>query len=89
LFVLPEPGSGDKPRALTTDEYDEVIRSRPDTILLSPAFGLQNTRSEKVVEDRARYAKLQAKLRAAGKLTAAEEATLTNLRVTAVSNEEL
>ena len=45
LFVLREPGSSDLPRALTKEERDKVIAPRPDTILLSPAFGLQNTRS--------------------------------------------
>ena len=44
LFVLPEPGSGVAPRALTTEEYEKVIASRPDTILLTPAFGLHASR---------------------------------------------
>jgi len=44
LFVLPEPGSELSPRALSVDDYNRVIASRPDTILLTPAFGLQNTR---------------------------------------------
>jgi len=64
LFVLPEPGSYAKPRALTTEEYNQVIASRPDTILLSSAFGLQNTRSPRAVEGRAELSKLQAKKRA-------------------------
>jgi hypothetical protein len=73
LFVLPEPGSEDEPRALTQEEYLKVIASRPDTILRSPAFGsMPNTRSEPVVEKRARYSRLQAKKRAGGKLSAAE-----------------
>ena len=72
LFVLPEPGSGNEPRALTPDEYRTVVTSRPDTILLTPAFGLQNTRSPRAVEGRAELAKLGAKKRAGGALTAAE-----------------
>ncbi len=57
LFRLPEPGSSDIPRRLTDEEYQKVIASRPDTILLSPAFGLQDTRSPRAVAARAEYAK--------------------------------
>lgn len=88
LFVLPEPGSNAQPRALTQDEYNRVIASRPDTILLSPAFGLQNTRSPRAVEGRAEYAKLSAKQRAGGKLTAEERAKLPQLQLFATTEEE-
>ena len=88
LFVLPEPGSDDKPHALTADEYRTVIVSRPDTILLTPAFGLQNTRSPRAVEGRAEYAKLKAKQRAGGQLTAAEQAQAKQLELFAVTGEE-
>ena len=88
LFVLPEPGSDAKPRALTQDEYNKVISSRPDTILLSPAFGLQNTRSPRAVEGRAEFAKLQAKQRAGGKLTTEECAKLPQLQLFATTEEE-
>lgn len=73
LFVLPEPGSNVQPRALTDDEYKQVIVSRPDTILLTPAFGLQNTRSPLAVEKRAELAKIEAKKRAGGTLTQGEQ----------------
>lgn len=73
LFVLPEPGSDAQPRALTDEEYKKVIASRPDTILLTPAFGLQNTRSPVAVEKRAELAKLEAKKRAGGTLTQGEQ----------------
>ena len=79
LFVLPEPGSGEKPRPLTQEEYQKIIASRPDSILLSPAFGMENTRSEPVVEKRARYSHLQAKKRAGGKLSAVEADECMNL----------
>jgi hypothetical protein len=72
LFVLPEPGSGAMPYRLSEKEYEKVIASRPDTILLSPAFGLQNTRSPRAVEGRAEFAKLEAKKRAGGVLTPRE-----------------
>lgn len=88
LFVLPEPGSDDKPHALTAEEYRTVIVSRPDTILLTPAFGLQNTRSPRAVEGRAEYAKLMAKQRAGGKLTAAEQGQANQLQLFAVTGEE-
>ncbi len=88
LFVLPEPGSDDKPRALTVEEYRTVIRSRPDTILLTPAFGLQNTRSPRAVEGRAEYAKLMAKKRAGGKLTAMESEQAGRLQLFAATAEE-
>ena len=73
LFVLPEPGSDICPRPLTDEEYKIVIASRPDTILLTPAFGLQNTRSPVAVEKLAELAKLKAKMRAGGSLTLEEQ----------------
>ncbi len=79
LFVLPEPGSDEQPRPLTPEDYQSVIASRPDSILLSPAFGLQNTRSEPVVKKRAEYSRLQSKKRAGAKLSAAEEQELQGL----------
>jgi len=74
LFVLPEPGSEARPHPVPDEEYRKIIASRPDTILLSSAFGLQNTRSPRAVEGRAEYAKLEAKKRAGGKLTLEESA---------------
>jgi energy-coupling factor transporter ATP-binding protein EcfA2 len=79
LFVLPEPGSDTKPRSLTDEEYTKVIASRPDTILLTPAFGLQNTRSPRAVEARAELAKLDAKKRSGATLTPAEEGQVQTL----------
>jgi predicted ATPase len=88
LFVLPEPGSSDVARALTTEEYKKVISSRPDTILLTPAFGLQNTRSPRAVEGRAEYARLMAKKRAGAKLTKDEQGKAAQLEMFAVTGEE-
>lgn len=73
LFVLPEPGSSIHPRPLSDEEYKKVIASRPDTILLTPAFGLQNTRSPMAVEKRSELAKLASKKRAGGTLTNDEQ----------------
>lgn len=89
LFVLPEPGGQDLPRALTSDEYKTVISSRPDTILLTPAFGLQNTRSPRAVEGRAEYAKLMAKHRAGAELTKDEQRRAQQLQLFADTNEVL
>ena len=89
LFVLPEPGSSTAPRALSTDEYKKVIASRPDTILLTAAVGLQNTRSPRAVEGRAEYAKLMAKQRAGGKLTKDEQGKANQLQLFAATGEEL
>jgi len=89
LFVLPEPGSGDRPNALSATEYQRVIASRPDTILLTSAFGLQNTRSPRAVANRAAYAKLEAKKRAGGRLTKMEKTEARDLKPFAVNEEEL
>lgn len=89
LFVLPEPGGPDRPRALTSAEYKKVISSRPDTILLTPAFGLQNTRSPRAVEGRAEYSKLMAKQRAGALLTKDEQSRVEQLQLFADTDEEL
>jgi len=88
LFVLPEPGSGAEPHPLTDEEYRKVIASRPDTILLTSAFGLQNTRSPRAVDGRAEFAKLEAKKRAGGKLTKEEQSRAAQLRLFADTGEE-
>jgi len=89
LFVLPSPGSDEKPSALSQEDYEKVIASRPDTILLTPAFGLQNTRSPIAVERRSEYATLQAKKRAGVELTPAEVEQSSQLRLFATNEEEL
>lgn len=88
LFVLPEPGSEDAPHALTEDEYKKVISSRPDTILLTSAFGLKNTRSPRAVEARAQYAKLKAKERAGATLSKGEQQQVDQLQLFALTGEE-
>lgn len=89
LFVLPEPGSEHKPRSLSEEDYKRVIASRPDTILLTPAFGLQNTRSPKAVEARSQYARLKAKKYAVGVLSTEEQNQLKQLEMFALNDEEL
>lgn len=89
LFVLPEPGGAERPRALSQDEYQKVIASRPDTILLTAAFGLQNTRSPRAVEARATLSKLQAKKHAGAELTREEQQVETQLQLFVDVDEEL
>jgi len=79
LFVLPEPGSESSPRALSDEDYRKVVASRPDTILLTPAFGLQNTRSPLAVEARATFARLEAKKRSGADLTPDEQGMVQDL----------
>lgn len=81
LFVLPEPGSDKEPHPLTFEEYQKVISSRPDTILLTSAFGLQNTRSPRAVEGRARYSRLMAKKRSGANLNNEEEKQIKELKL--------
>ncbi|MCB1929746.1 MAG: AAA family ATPase [Rhodocyclaceae bacterium] len=88
LFVLPEPGSENEPHPLSDAEYRKVIASRPDTILLTKAFGLQNTRSPQAVEARAQYARLKAKERSGTKLSRDDQQKLRQLQLFALSDEE-
>ena len=89
LFVLPEPGSDAKPKRLSTEEHRRIIAARPDTILLSDAFGLPNTRSPRAVESRRRYSALKAKRNAGLELAPAESAEFKQLEMFAKTDEEL
>lgn len=88
LFVLPEPGSAEPPRALSAEDYRTIIAARPDTILRTPAFGLQNTRSPRAVEARAEYSHLQSKKRAGAELSDEETQHLEQSRLFAEVDEE-
>lgn len=81
LFVLPEPGSGEPARPLTDEEYHLIVAARPDTILLTPAFGLQNTRSPLAVAQRARYSTLKAKLNAGAEFSPTERSEFAQLKL--------
>lgn len=89
LFVLPEPGSGRLPAALSHEDYLKIISSRPDTILLSPAFGLESTRSPAAVEARVEYARLEGKERSTGHLTTKEKADKNQLKLFVENGEDL
>jgi energy-coupling factor transporter ATP-binding protein EcfA2 len=81
VFKLPPPDSGVAPFALSKEDYEKVIKSKSDEILLSPAFGLQNTRSPQAVENRKRHASLEAKRRTGGQLSQKESEELGQLRL--------
>ena len=89
LFVLPAPGGKEEPRALSETEYKTVVSSRPDTILLTPAFGLQNTRSRKAVDARAVLSRLEAKKRNGTRLSPDEQKQEKQLELFANTDEEL
>ena len=89
LFVLPEPGSGQAPRRLSDEERNTIIASRPDTILRSPAFGLQSTLSPVAVEARIEYARIEGKKRSTGKLSAEEQKQFKQLELFVNTDEDL
>lgn len=60
IYHVPQPGRGE-PFALIREDYDRVIAGKPDEILLTPAFGMRNTRSPRAVEARKRRARLKSK----------------------------
>jgi len=64
IFHLPAPGSHLPPFALSDGDYRKIIKSKPDAIYVSPAFGMQHTRSPQAVAKRREYARLQAKQQA-------------------------
>jgi energy-coupling factor transporter ATP-binding protein EcfA2 len=61
LFHLPAPGSDIPPFQLGPEDYRRVIAGKADEIYLSPAFGLDHTRSPRAVRAREQFAQLQAK----------------------------
>lgn len=73
LFVLPEPGSGREPHPLSAEDYRKIVAAKSDEILLTPAFGLQYTRSPVAVEARKVLARIDTKKRSGVKLTAEEQ----------------
>lgn len=61
LFHLPSPENDRAPFKLSDEDYQKVISSKSDSILLSPAFGMEQTRSPRAVKARERHASLKAK----------------------------
>lgn len=61
IFRLPAPGGADEPFRVSEEDYRKIIAGKPDTILLTPAFGMEHTRSPTAVAARREYSKLRAK----------------------------
>jgi hypothetical protein len=61
IFHLPMPVVGAEPTRITEPEYWKIVKSKPDVIYLSPAFGMEHTRSPRAVDARDRYSQLRAK----------------------------
>jgi len=66
IFHLPAPGTGQKPFQIADEDYRKIIAGKAESILLSPAFGLEHTRSPTAVESRREYSRLEAKKRGIG-----------------------
>ena len=71
IYHLPAPGT-DQPFRLSDPDFDAVVAGRADEILLTPAFGLRNTRSPRAVRALKRHADLKAKQRSST-LSASEQ----------------
>jgi energy-coupling factor transporter ATP-binding protein EcfA2 len=67
-----------EPFQLTTEDFEQVIAGKPDQILVSPAFGLSQTRSPRAVKAREKHARLLSK-RLAGALSTREQKELNQL----------
>lgn len=78
IYHMPQPGEG-RPFRLSPEDYEAVIAGKPDEILLTPAFGLSNTRSPRAVRARKRHSLLVAKQLSARGLSRDEEAELGQL----------
>ncbi|MCP2349729.1 AAA family ATPase [Nonomuraea roseoviolacea] len=65
IYHLPASSTGE-PFMLSEKDYVRVITGKPDQILLTPAFGLKDTRSPKAVEARRKHSRLVAKKLARG-----------------------
>jgi len=83
IYHLPKAGQGE-PFRLSTEDYERLIASRADQILLSPAFGLPHTRSPRAVRARERHAELTSK-RIAGALSDDEQEELSQLSLFATT----
>lgn len=87
IFCLPKPGADAQPTKIKEPEYWKIVKSKPDAIYLSPAFGMQHTRSERAVSARRQYAELRSK-QGATLLTPTEQRKLQQLALFADVDEE-
>jgi hypothetical protein len=87
VFYLPPPGSDETAEQIKGEDYLHIVRGKPDEILRGPAFRLINTRSERIVSARTRYAEIKAKSRAT-RLSNSEKTELNQLTLFVGSNGE-
>lgn len=66
IYHLPAPGSGEAPFQLSDEDTQRIRASKADVVLVSPAFGLPNTRSPEAVAKRKAYAQLRSKQNSVG-----------------------
>jgi hypothetical protein len=78
VYHLPQPSEGE-PFRLTPGDYRKVMAGKPDEILLTPAFGLTQTRSPLAVKARERHALLRSKQLSMGDLPQTEVEELKQL----------
>ena len=58
VYHMPSLSDGESPFQLSTQDFHKVIGGKPDEILLTPAFGMEHTRSPRAVAARRRRAQL-------------------------------
>ena len=80
IYHLPAPGAGIPPFQIKGEDYQRIIRSKPDAIYVSAAFGLEHTRSPLAVRKREEYAGLRAKEHV-GRLSGSEGRRIKQLRL--------
>lgn len=68
IYHIPALETGFQPFRLSDEEVRRVVKGRADTVLLSPAFGLRQTRSPLAVRARRRHSQLMAKQLSLGEL---------------------
>ena len=88
VYHVPEPESGQQPFQLSQDDYETIITGRSDEVLLTPAFGMDHTRSIRAVRARRRHAQLRAKAKSGLSLNAAESAEIEELTLFALPSGE-
>lgn len=79
IYHIPADRENLGPFRLSQEDFRRIIAGKPDEILVSPAFGLDHTRSRMIVSSRQRHGALLAKRRSLGALEAHEAAEFEQL----------
>jgi hypothetical protein len=88
IFTLEATADGIEVSPVSDEAYHTILAARPDTILRTPVFGLQNTRSPVAVEARRISARLRVKERGGFALSPQERAALEAAEELVLSDEE-